>query len=192
MNRYEFCNTILHERYKTKHNQSKEHKLRTNEKVKENYYSNLIMNRHVIKDVKVIRFKDIFNPYFIEHTKKFNFFTVCISLRLDVSETPRNHKINVSSYVTYNIQSENYTTYTTELANDVLHRVKSIYLSHDCSAKIIPQIEIVFKSDPKDITREHYVQQPKSMLCRKLTRRFNESTSPDFEYKWLPEAFENL
>ena len=60
----ELCNTILLERNKTKHKQTEKHK----------YYSNLIINRYVIKDVKVIRFKDIFNPYFIEHTKKLNFF----------------------------------------------------------------------------------------------------------------------
>ena len=60
--------------------------------------------------------------------------------------------LNVSNYVTYNIQRENYTTYTTEIANDFLHRVLSIYLSHDCSPKIIPEVEIIFISDPKDIT----------------------------------------
>ena len=63
MFRCELCNTFLQERYKTKHNQSKKHK----------YYSNLILNRYVMKDVEVIRFEDIFNPYFIEHTKKIQF-----------------------------------------------------------------------------------------------------------------------
>ena len=39
-------------------------------------------------------------------------------LRLYDGEHPLNHKIGVSNYVTYNIQSEHYSTYTTELAND--------------------------------------------------------------------------
>ena len=98
----------------------------------------------------------------------------------------------MSNYVTYNIQSEHYTNYTTELADDFLHRVISIYFSHRCSPKIIPKKEIVFISDPKDITRQHYLEQPKSMLCRKLIRRFHESTSQNFEYKWLPDSFEDL
>ena len=98
----------------------------------------------------------------------------------------------MSSYVTYNIHSENYSTYTTELAKDFLHRVLSIYLSHECDPKIIPETEIVFVSDPKDITQKHYLEQPKSMLCRKLIRRFHESTSQDFEYKWLPDSFKKL
>ena len=107
-------------------------------------------------------------------------------------ESPRKHKINVSNYVTYNIRSENYTTYTTESANDFLHRVISIYLSHECSPKIIPEREIDFVSDPKDITQKHYLEQPKSMLCSKLIRRFHESTSQDFEYNRLPDSFKNL
>ena len=51
------------ERNKTKYNLTKKHK----------YYSNLIINRYVIKNVEVIKFKDIFIPYFIEHTKNSNF-----------------------------------------------------------------------------------------------------------------------
>ena len=90
------------------------------------------------------------------------------------------------------MQSEHYTTYTTESASDFLHRVISIYFSHDCSPKKIPEIEIVFISDPKDITRQHYLEQPKSMLCRKLIRRLLESTPLDFEYNWLPDSFKDL
>ena len=83
-------------------------------------------------------------------------------------------------------------TYTTESASDFLHRVISIYFSHDCSPKIIPEIEIVSISDPKDITRQHYLEQPKSMLCHKLIRRFHESTPLDLEYNWLPDSFKDL
>ena len=63
MYRCELCNTYLLERNKTKHNQSKKHK----------YHSNLIINRYVIKNVEVIKFKDVFNPYFTTHARKFNF-----------------------------------------------------------------------------------------------------------------------
>ena len=182
MYRCDLCNIIVQKRNKTKHNQTKKQKC----------YSNLILNRYVIKNVKLIKFKDVFIPYSKRHTGKFNFFTVSIFLRIYDGEHPLNHKINVSNYVIYNNQSEHYTTYTTQLANYILHRVISIYFSHRGSPKIIPEIEIVFISDPKDITGEHYLEQPKSMLCRKLIRGFHESTSQDFEYKWLPDSFKDL
>ena len=74
----------------------------------------------------------------------------------------------MSNYDTYNTRSENYTTYTTELANDFLQRVVSIYFSNECSLKKTPEIEIVFISDLVNIARAHYLEQPKSMLRLKL------------------------
>ena len=56
----ELCNTILLKRNKTKHNQTKKHK----------YYTNVILNRYVLKNVEVIKFKDKFNPYFYRTYKK--------------------------------------------------------------------------------------------------------------------------
>ena len=49
------------------------------------------------------------------------------------------YKISVSNNVTYDIQSEHYSTYTTESVSDFLHRVIEIYLSHQCSPKIFPE-----------------------------------------------------
>ena len=147
MYRCELCNTIVQKRNKTEHNQTKKRK----------YYSNLIFNRYVINNVEVIRFKDVFNPYFNHYYSKRTLY----HLHYRITDT-------------------------------FLHRVISVYFSHRWSAKIIPKIEIVFISDPKDITRQHYLEQPKSLLCRKLIRRFHESTSQDFEYKWLPDSFKDL
>ena len=149
MYRCELCNTTLQERNKTKHNQSKKLK----------YYSNPIKNRYVIKNVEVIKFRDVFNPYFTAHTTKFNLFTIEILLGLCDGEHPLNHKINMSNYVAYNIQKEHYDTYTTELATDFLHKVISIYFSHKCSPEKIPETEIVFISDPEDKTQVHYLEQ---------------------------------
>ena len=130
MYRSELCNTNLLERNKTKHNQSKTHR----------YFWNLILNRYVIKNVEVSKYKDVLNPYFIEHTRKFNFFTVRITLRFYEDEHPLNHKINMSNYVSYNVPSAHYTTHTTEPATVFLHRVISIYFSDECSTEIIPEI----------------------------------------------------
>ena len=96
----------------------------------------------------------------------------------------------MSNNVTYHTQSENFSTFTTELAGDFLDRIIAIYLSHKCDPKNIPEIEIVLISDPKDITQEQYLKQLKSMFCRKLIRNLLESTQ-DFEYNWLPDSFKN-
>ena len=42
------------------------------------------------------------------------------------------------------------------------------------------------------MTQNYYLEQPKSMLCRKLIGRFHESLSQDFAYNWLPDSFRNL
>ena len=67
----------------------------------------------------------------------------------------------MSNYVNYNIQSENYTTYNTEIANDYLQRVIEFNFSHERSPKTFPEIGIVFISDLNDITREPYLEQSK-------------------------------
>ena len=78
----------------------------------------------------------------------------------------------------------------TEPANDFLHKVFPSYFHNDI--KIFLEREIVFISNLEDITRKHYLELPKSMHCRKLIRRFHESTPLDFEYKWLKESFKDL
>ena len=79
---------------------------------------------------------------------------MCVYLSFDDDEDPCNRKITVSNNVTYNIPSENYTTYATEEAPNFLHRdIVEIYLSHECSLKIIPEIEIVLISHLRNTTR---------------------------------------
>ena len=73
-----------------------------------------------------------------------NLFTVCIFLRLDNDKDPRNHNISVSNNVTYHILSENYSTFTADLASDFLDRVIAVYYSHKCDPKAIPETEISF------------------------------------------------
>ena len=68
MYRCEICNTNVQERYRKKHNQSRKHKS----------YSNLMLNRHVQKDVQVVKFKDAFNTYLTKHLKNQFFHSVYI------------------------------------------------------------------------------------------------------------------
>ena len=54
------CDTISKKKNKTKQDQSK----------KDKYFSNLILNKYVIKDIPVDKFKDI-TQYYNKHIKKF-------------------------------------------------------------------------------------------------------------------------
>ena len=44
----------------------------------------------------------------------------------------------------------------------------------------------------KDITLSHYMDQPRSMLCRKLERNFIEKDFGDFDYNWFPNCFRHM
>ena len=99
MYRCDICATNLLKGNKTKPNQSKKQKY---------YYSKIRSNQYVMKNVKVSEFRDEYKLCSIEHSGKFIFFTISILIRLYDGEHPLNEKINVSNYITYNIESENY------------------------------------------------------------------------------------
>ena len=56
----------------------------------------------------------------------------------------------------------------------------------------VDEIKKIIISDLKDIKFSHYMAQPKSMLCRKLTRKFIEEDFGDFDYNWLPKCFRHI
>ena len=61
--------------------------------------------------------------------------------------------------------------------------------------KITDEINIIFISKLRDITISHYVEQPRSMLGRKLERNHIEEDDPDleeFDYKFLPDCFRHI
>ena len=64
----------------------------------------------------------------------------------------------------------------------------SLYFNND----FCDEINIFFISDLKDITLFQYMEQPRSMLCRKLERNFIEEDFEDFDYKWLPKCFTHI
>ena len=49
--------------------------------------------------------------------------------------------------------------------------------------------DILFISDFKDITFYHYMNQPKSMLSRKLIINLLQNQSGYYTHKWLPICF---
>ena len=60
------CLTKMKKQNRNRHNQSKKHI----------YFSNLIINKYILKNDEIIKFKDILQSYYDEHKKKFNEFTV--------------------------------------------------------------------------------------------------------------------
>ena len=74
-----------------------------------------------------------------------------------------------------------------------LFRIESCveYLdSLDLGQYFCDEINIIFLSNLKDITFFHFMEQPKSMLCRKLVRNIIDGSYDSYDYKWLPECFE--
>ena len=55
--------------------------------------------------------------------------------------------------------------------------------------KLYDEINIIFISDFKDITFYHHMNQPKSMLSRKLIINLLQNQSGDYTPKWLPNCF---
>ena len=50
------------------------------------------------------------------------------------------------------------------------------------------EIIMLFLSDLKDITFFHYMEHPRSMLCRKLEKNIFEENFKSFDYNWLPDC----
>ena len=65
----------------------------------------------------------------------------------------------------------------------------------NCAYNILSdEIDIIFLSKLKEITLQHYMKQPRSMLCRKLEINYIEENyqmvdNRDFDYNFLPYCF---
>ena len=62
------CLTKIKKRNKNKHEQSKQHKI----------FPSLIMNKYIVRNPEIINIKDIIQPLYDKHKKKFDDFTVCV------------------------------------------------------------------------------------------------------------------
>ena len=71
-------------------------------------------------------------------------------------------------------------------------------VDRSCAYNIIShEIGIVFISKLKEITLQHYKEQARSMLCRKLERNCIAENDPpkddrDFDYNFLPYCFRHI
>ena len=133
------CNTIIKKKYKSKHDQSKEHK----------YFADLVLNTYVIKGIGVNKFKDTITLYYNEHTKKFDIFTFYVYFKVD---DEINYKISVPNQVVYAVTVYDSFLIINETACVFLHRDITNYLDHNELPNKIRETEIVFISDLKNMT----------------------------------------
>ena len=152
----DICLTKRNKRKKNKHEQSKKHKF---------FYSNLIINKYIVKNYENEKFKDSFQSYYDKHKKKFDNFTVWI---ICTNKDELVFEIKLPSNV---VLEKRY-----RIAVDYvgpLFRIESCdkYLDIlDLDQYFCDEINIIFISNLEDITFVHFMEQPKSMLCRKLLR----------------------
>ena len=68
----------------------------------------------------------------------------------------------------------------------------------NCVYNIISdEVDIIFISELEEMTLQHYMNQPRSMLCRKLERdyiggNYQIVDVKDFDYKFLPYCFRHI
>ena len=71
-------------------------------------------------------------------------------------------------------------------------------VDRSCAYNIISdEIDTIFISKLKEMTLQHYMKQTRSMLCRKLERKYLAENDPtnydkDFDYNFLPYCFRHI
>ena len=71
-------------------------------------------------------------------------------------------------------------------------------VDRNCAINIISdEIGIIFISKLKEMTLQHYMKQPRSMLCKKLERDYIEENyqmvdNREFDYNFLPYCFRHI
>ena len=117
--------------------------------------------------------------------KKLNSFTVRVFWKVNIEIQ---FKLSVPHVVSFGLVVHSMTVNIKDNACDFFDRaVKANLTGHEIEKG--DEIEIGLLSDFKDITFNHYMDQPKSMICRETIKRFFEVKSEDvidFESNWIP------
>ena len=165
------CLTKIKKRNKNKHEKSKKHKF---------FFSNLIINNYIVRNEEINRFKDILQSFYDEHKNKFDNFTVWIIWKIEnqiVCDVKLPDKVIIEKqyFIPSNIN------WMPMLTPRDVNRMKEILIGscvdysvsfYDLGNDFCDEISIIFISYLEDISFFHYIKQPKSMLCRKLVKKF--------------------
>ena len=181
------CSAKIKKRNKNKHEKSKKHRY---------FLSNIIVNKYIVKNNDIYKFKDILQSYCDEHKKKFNDFTVMIIWKKnDVIK----NKISVPSTITLQkLHMFKPDMFEIPIYVKVSEREFLDIFDINCVYNILSdEIDIKIISELKEMTLQHYMNQPRSMLCRKPERdyiggNYQIVDERDFDYNFLPYCFRHI
>ena len=174
MEEYDICLSRLKERNRNKHEQSKKHTY---------FLPNLIINEYFVKNNEFDQFKAIFKSHYVNHEEKFNSFTVLVVCKMNGEVID---EIKLPSYI---VMEKTYRLFNEKVDGESGIRPWVEYVD-DCFFvnSFCDEINIIFLSDFQDISFYHYMNQPKSMLTRKLRRNLLQNQSGYHTHKWLPNC----
>ena len=183
----DICLAQIKKRNKSKHEKS----------MKRRYFpSNMIVNKYIVKNNDIKKFKNSLESYCDEHKKKFNEFTVTINWKKnDMIINKISNPRTIALQRTHMFKPD---MFEIPIYVKVSEREFVDIVDRYCAYKIISdEIDIIFISKLKEITLQHYMKQPRSMLCRKLERNYIAENDPrnydrHFEYKFLPYCFRHI
>ena len=157
-----------------------------NEQMKKQKYfcSNLIIKKYLVKKGEFDIIKDNFKSHYVSHKKKYNNFGVLIVCKMN-GEVTDEIKLPFSL-----VMKKKYTAFGKMLDCECGIRPCFEYLDdYFFNDNLYDEINNIFISDFKDLTFYHYMNQPKSMLSRKLIIIPLQNQIGDHTHKWLPKCF---
>ena len=178
----DICLAKIKRRYKNKHEKLMKHRY---------CLSNMIVNKYIVKNIDFIKFKKILLSNCDENKKKFNEFTVTINCKRNDMII---NKISIPRTITLQ-KTHMFKPHMFEIPIyvKVSEREFLDIVDRNCAYNIISdEVDIIFISKLKEMTLQHYMKQPRSMLCRKLERNYIEEDYKDFDYKFLPYCFRHI
>ena len=183
----DICLAKIEKRNKSKHEKSMKHRY---------FLSNMIVKKYIVKSIDVNKFKNLLQSYCDEHKKKFIEFTVTIiSKKNDMIKNKISIPRKITLRRTHMFKPD---VFEIPIYVKVSERDFLDIVDRNCAYNIISdEIGILFISKFKEITLQHYMKQPRSMLCRKLERNYiAENDTPnddrDFDYNFLPYCFRDI
>ena len=151
------------------------------------------MNKCIAKHLKNKKLKCILLPYYKNREKKFERFTICLIWKKD---NQIKVKISIPNTICVNIEYKYINPKNNRFSRSTISCVDYLDKFHHCGALEIhlpfDELNIIITSDIKDMTFYHYMEQPKSMLCRKLIGYYLMNERRELRYNWLPNCFVGL
>ena len=183
----EICLAKIKKRNKNKHEKSMKHRY---------FLSYIIVNKYIVKHNDINKLKDFLQSYCDEQKKKFNQSTVTniwkkndmIINKISIPRTITLQKTHM--FKPDMVEIPIYVKVSEREFQDIVDR--------NCVYNIISdEIDIIFISKLKEMTLQHYMKQPRSMLCRKLERNYIEENcqilkNRDFDQNFLSYCFRHI